>query len=477
MPRMRRVRLSLLVHALLLLSGASARAQTSRPAGAPIDWDALRTEAVALLSEYIRINTTIPPGNELVGARFLQRVLAREGIEARLLDTAEIGPGRANLYARLKGTGGKRAIALVHHIDVVPADRRYWSVDPFGGVVKDGYVWGRGAIDMKGQGIAHLVALLALKRSGLPLSRDVVLIANADEELLGAKGARVFVERHADLLRDVEFLVSEGVWNRVENGRLLFYAVGVAEKLNLSQRLTIRGTPSHGSRPNPDNPVVGLIRALDAVTRYEPPFDVSPEVARYFREVAPMYEGERRRWLEDVRAALADERARAWILSDPSWHSFLRSTVQVTVLSASDKTNVVPAEASAELDVRLMPGADTAAFLASLRRLVPDPRATWTRLFVVKPSLSSPTDTDLFRAVARVARARDPDAIVTTILTPGGTDLPWYRQLGITAYSVDPFRVERTEQARGLHGNDERLSVATLGDGVRFVYDLLRALQ
>ena len=473
-----RQRLIGLVTVLVMLSTTvEARSQAPSGHGTPIDWNALRSEAVGLLSEYIRINTTIPPGNELAGARFLQRVLAREGIEAQLLDTAEIGPNRANLYARLKGTGAKRAIALVHHIDVVPADPRYWSVDPFGGIVQDGYVWGRGAIDMKGQGIAHLVALLALKRSGLPLSRDVVFIANADEELLGARGAAVFVARHADLLHDVEFLVSEGAWNRVEDGRLLFYSVGVAEKLNFSQRLTVRGTPSHGSRPNADNAVLRLARALDALGAYEAPLSVSPEVARYFRDIAPMYEGERRRWLEDVRAALTDERARAWILADPSWHSFLRNTMQATVLTASDKTNVVPAEASAELDVRLLPGGDTAAFLASLRRLVPDTRATWTRLFVVKPSLTSPVETELFRAVERVARARDPGAILTPVMTAGGTDLPWYRQLGIVSYSIDPFRVERTEQQRGLHGNDERLSIATLGDGVRFVYDLLRALQ
>ena len=462
----------------LVLLPALAGAQASRRAtGTPPDWDALRDEAVGLLAEYIRINTTIPPGNELAGARFLQRVLAREGIEAQLLDTAKIGPGRANLYARLEGTGGKRAVALVHHIDVVPADRRHWSVDPFGGVVKDGYVWGRGAIDMKGQGIAHLVALIALKRSGVPLSRDVVFIANADEELLGARGAAVFVARHADLLRDVEYVVSEGAWNRVEDGRMRFYAVGVAEKLNFSQRLTVRGTPSHGSRPNPDNPVLRLVAALDTLGRFEMPLTVSPEVARYFHDIAPMYDGEQRRWLADVRAALADARARAWILGDPSWHSFLRSTMQVTVLAASEKTNVVPAEASAEIDVRLLPGADTAAFLASLHRLVPDPRASWTRLFVVKPSLASPVDTELFRAVERVARARHPGAIVAPVMTAGGTDLPWYRQLGIVAYSVDPFGVERAEQQRGLHGNDERLPVTALGDGVRFVYDLLRALQ
>src|SRR6185503_12878877 len=259
------------------------------PTSHSLDWDALGREAVALLSDYIRINTTNPPGNELEGARFLERVLAREGIEAQILDTTGLGPGRANLYARLKGRGGKRAIALVHHIDVVPADPRFWSVDPFGGVVKDGYVWGRGAIDFKGQGIAHLVALLALKRSGVPLTRDIVFIANADEELLGVHGAAAFVERHSDLLRDVEYVINEGAWNRVENGRLLFYSIAVAEKLNFSQRMTVRGTPGHGSRPNRDNPVPTLIAALGALSKFEAPLTMTPVVDRYFRGIAPMY--------------------------------------------------------------------------------------------------------------------------------------------------------------------------------------------
>ena len=460
----------------LLLPLCAARAQ-SRSAYDAIDWDGLRTEAVGLLSEYLRINTTNPPGNELEGARFLAKVLKREGIDVQLLDTAELGHGRANLYARLKGTGGKRAIALVHHIDVVPADRAAWSVDPFAGVVKDGYVWGRGAIDMKGQGIAHLVALVALKRSGIRLTRDIVFIANSDEELLGTRGAAVFVDRHADLLRDVEYVITEGAWNRVENGRLLFHAVAVAEKLNFSQRLTIRGTPSHGSRPNKDNPVVGLITALDSLARFEAPLTVTPSVARYFRDIAPMYTGEQRRWLGNIEEALEDDRARAWILGDPSWHSFLRNTAQITVLTASDKTNVVPAQASAEIDVRLLPGADTTAFLAALRGSVSDPRVTWTRIFPLKPALSSPIDTDLFRAVERVARQRAPDVIVTTSLVAGGTDMPWYRQLGIVAYGIDPFRIERSEQTRGLHGNDERLSVENLGSGLRFLVDLLLALQ
>src|SRR6185295_14625416 len=161
-----------------------------------------------------------PPGNEIQTALYLKRILDREGIEAQILDTAELKPaGRANLYARLKGNGSKKAIALVHHMDVVPADARYWSVDPFSGLLKDGYIWGRGALDMKSEGIIHLMAMIALKRSGVPLNRDIVFIANSDEEL-GSTGAIVFVKNHPDLLKDVEYLVTAGGDNLVTDGKL-----------------------------------------------------------------------------------------------------------------------------------------------------------------------------------------------------------------------------------------------------------------
>jgi len=432
---------------------------------------------VRLLSEYIRIDTTNPPGNELQAARFLRDVLKKEGIESEILDTAELGPGRANFYARLHGSGAKRAIALVHHMDVVPADKNALSVDPFAGLVKDGYIWGRGALDMKGYGIAQLMTLIALKRSGVTLARDLVLIANSDEELLGAKGAAVFVERHQDLLRDVEYVITEGTPNRVDAGRLVHYSVAVAEKLNYSQRLVSRGTPSHASRPNPANPVLRLLSALNRVASYESPLIVTPTVEKYFRDIAPMYQGDQRVWLADIRAALAHEQARAWVLSDPAWHAYLRDTAQITVLTASNKTNVIPAEASAELDVRILPGEAPEEFMTGLQAAVGDERIEWTRLFPLKPRLASPVDTELFRAVEQVARRRDPDAVVTTPLVVGGTDMPWYRQAGIVAYGIDPFRIDRLEHQRGLHGNDERLPVETLGDGIQFLYDLLKTLN
>ncbi len=198
----------------------------------------MQVEAVDVLRQYLRIDTSNPPGNELATARFLQAFLQKEGIEAVILDTAELGVGRANLYARLKGNGSKRAIALVQHMDVVPVTPAYWTVPAFSGELKNGFVYGRGALDMKGQGVAHLMALVALKRSGVPLTRDIVFVANADEEL-NSTGGIVFVEKHADLLKDVEYLFTEGGANVYRNGKLEYFSVGVAEKRTMWQRLVV----------------------------------------------------------------------------------------------------------------------------------------------------------------------------------------------------------------------------------------------
>jgi acetylornithine deacetylase/succinyl-diaminopimelate desuccinylase-like protein len=442
----------------------------------PIDWAPLARESEGVLSDYIRINTTNPPGNELLGARFLKAILDREGIEAQILDTTELGPNRANLYARLKGNGSKRAIALVHHMDVVPATPSSWSVDPFSGVVKDGYIWGRGTIDMKGNGVAQLMAMIALKRSGVPLTRDIVYIGNSDEELTST-GGLVFVKRHPDLLSDVEYLMTEGADSFVENGKVVYFAVGVAEKRTFWQRLTVNGVPSHGSRPTKQNPVPRLVAALYKISQYETPLHVTPGVDKFFRDIARTYAEPQRTWLSNVTVALDNPRAREWILSDVSWNAFLRNTISLTGLAGSNKTNVIPGVATADIDVRLLPDQDPAAFLETLKSLVGDTAVHFTTLLQPKTPLESPINTDLFHAIERAAHDREPSAFVTTPMETAATDRPTYRRLGIITYGFSPFLVPRPEIQRGMHGNDERLSVDNVGYGVHFLYDILRYAQ
>lgn len=450
---------------------------TALPAQRPLDWDSLARESQSVLSAYLRVNTTNPPGNEILGARFLKSILDREGIESQILDTTELGPNRANFYARLRGNGSKKAIALVHHIDVVPVNPASWSVDAFSGAIKDGYIWGRGAIDMKGNGVAQLMAMIAMKRSGVPLNRDIVFIGNADEEL-GSMGAIVFVQRHPDLLRDVEYLITEGGDNVLDSaGKVVYFGVGVAEKRTFWQRLTVNGVPSHGSRPTKLNPVPRLVTALYKISQYESPLRVTPGVDKFFRDISRTYPEPQRGWLSNVKVAVENPRAREWILSDVSWNAVLRNTISLTGLTGSNKTNVIPAVATGEIDVRLLPDQDTTEFLRTLQQIVGDTAVHFTHLGNTKTPLESPIETDLFRAIERAAHEREPGAFVTTPMETAATDRPTYRKLGITTYGFSPFKVPRAEIQRGMHGNDERLSVDNVGYGVRFFYDILRYAQ
>ena len=364
----------------------------------------------------------------------------------------------------------------MHHIDVVPAFASYWTIDPFGGEIRDGYVYGRGTLDMKGQGIAHLMAMIALKRSGVPLMRDIVFIANTNEET-GGTGAEAFVKHHADLLRDVEYLFTEGGDNPVVNGAVRYYGVGVEEKRPFGLTLVAKGVPSHGSRPTKQNPVPRLVAALDRVARYETPLHAVPGVARYFKALSAGYTGQQRKWLADVAAATKVPAARAWLTSDVYWNAILRNTISLTVLTGSNKNNVIPPEASAGLDVRLLPDQDPAAFLAQIRRVVADSAIEIIAPKTLKARMDNPVDTDLFRAVERATRDRDPRALVTTPMFTAASDRPAYRALGIITYGFDPFKVPSADMQKGMHGNDERLSLENIGFGVRYLYDVLRYAQ
>lgn len=461
---------------LVVLAVLAVSPSVSQSQSRPIAWDAISKEAQGILSDYLRINTSNPPGNEILAARFLKAILEKEGIEAQILDSAELGGQHANLYARLKGSGKKKAIALVNHMDVVPATASQWTVDPFSGVVKDGYIWGRGAIDMKGEAVAHLMAMIALKRAGVTLNRDIVFIANADEEFTST-GGLTFVNNHADLLKDVEYIITEATENSVVDGKVRYFAVGVAEKRTFWQRLTVKGVPSHGSRPTKENPVPKLVAALDKIAKYETPLHVTPGVDKFFRDISRLYPEPRKSWLANITKALENPEAREWILSDVYWNAYLRNTISLTGLNGSNKTNVIPPEATAEIDIRLLPDTDPAQMLATLEGLVNDTAVHWSTILGPKAPLESPIDTDLFRAIERAAKEREPSAFVTTPMQTGATDRPTYRKLGIVTYAIDPFLTEQAERQKGVHGNNERLSIVNVGFGIKYVYDILRYVQ
>ena len=435
------------------------------------EWRAAGREAASLLSQYIAINTTNPPGDEMLTARWLGAVLAREGIEAQVFEPR---PGKANLYARLKGDGSARPLILLNHMDVVLASPEYWKVDPFSGAEQDGYIWGRGALDMKGEAITQLMSLITLKRAAVPLKRDVIFLATADEEIGGGVGAGWFVEQHKDLVQDAEFLLNEGGTIRTDaGGRIEYYGVGTTEKSPFWLNLTAHGTAGHGSRPTPDNPVHRLVRTLARIAAYQTPLVVTPAVERYFRDLSTIEpDPGRRAALADVRAALRDTAAVRFLTADLTYNALLRNTISITGLTGSDKTNVIPPVARATLDVRLLPGQDPQAFLADLVRVVGDTAVEITPQGPNWPATESPVETELFRAIVAAAHERTADALVTTPPLPGFTDSHYFRRIGIVSYGVSPFPLSQAE-SRGVHGNDERVSVEDLTFGVHFLYDVV----
>ena len=362
-------------------------------------------------------------------------------------------------------------------MDVVPATPPTGASIRFPESVKDGYIWGRGAIDMKGEAVAQLMAMIALKRSGIQLNRDIVFIANADEEL-NSTGGIVFVKNHADLLKDVEYLITEATENSVMDGKIRYFSVGVAEKRTFWQRLSVKGVPSHGSRPTKSNPVPRLVAALDKIAKYETPLHVTAGSRRSFSATSHVFTLSREGAGSPTSTkAVKNPEAREWILSDPYWNAYLRNTISLTGLSGSIKTNVIPPEATAEIDVRLLPDTDPARCLRRSSR-------SWeTRRFISRccsrrrHRWKVRSTQNCSGRSRRPSKEREPSAFVTTPMQTGATDRPTYRKLGIITYAIDPFKVEQAERQRGVHGNDERLAVENVEFGTRYYYDILRYVQ
>jgi acetylornithine deacetylase/succinyl-diaminopimelate desuccinylase-like protein len=442
-----------------------------RASGAEPDWPAIESEAAKLLTDYIRVDTTNPPGNELPAAELLAAKLRADGIEVKVFETE---PGRGGVLGRLRGSGGARPIVLLSHIDVVPADASTWDHPPFGGVIDDGYVNGRGALDCKGTGVIEAMALLVLKRSGVALTRDVVLLATPDEEVGGQRGAGWVVREKWDELGDPEYVLNEGGAIHERSDGMRAYHVGVVEKTPLWLRLTARGEPGHGSTPRGESAVARLVRALDRVRRFEPRAEVVPEVDRYFRALSELYpEGRTRRRFAHLNETLANGDARREFMREPGDAALVRNTISMTVLQGSNKTNVLPASASAELDCRLLPGEDPDAFVERLRALVDDDGIEFTVLLRYPPS-SSPVDTALYRAIEQVA-ASENLRVLPEVLR-GFTDSHFFRERGVASYGFVPIEMAE-EDERTVHGLDERISLENLREGTRRLVQILRQLD
>lgn len=437
-----------------------------------IDWQAVGAEATDLLSRYLRIDTTNPPGDEERAAEFLAQALRERGLEPRLYRSA---PGRANLVARLRGEGQRGPILLLHHMDVVPADPTNWSSDPFGGEMRQGYLYGRGAIDMKGQGVMQLMALDLLRRSGRPLSRDVILMAVADEEMEGVHGTSWMVDHHWDQIRP------ELVWDEGGFGLSGFlgdgvvFLVAVAEKQVLWPRLVAQGEPGLASVPRGNNPIDVLLRALERISARPESPRLTSVTREMFHRLSAAASFPQSFLLAHIDHPLIWPLARRILTRDPEIDAMVRNLVTPTQVRAGEKENVIPQRAVAGLDVRLLPDEDPDAFLAHLERLVTDDRVGIELDHPPVPSSISPVEGEFFSALEQVLGERVPGSLVVPMQTPGGTDSRFFRRRGVSAYGLMPIVIGRGELRR-MHGVDERISLENLRLGTRVIYQALQSL-
>jgi acetylornithine deacetylase/succinyl-diaminopimelate desuccinylase-like protein len=429
-----------------------------------IDWPSVRAEALDVLVRYLRIDTSNPPGRERPAARFLGGLLEAEGVACEYIETA---PEREALVARLPGDGSRRALMLANHTDVVPVEAEYWDVPPFAGVVRDGRIFGRGAIDMKGTGVMQLFAVLLARRLGLPLRRDLVFVAVPDEEV-GSDLGMAWLVRHRPGLFDVEFALNEGGSGLADFGGrdARLFAIAVSEKEMCPLRLTTVGTPGHGSRPHADNSAVRLAETLAKLARWERPLTLGAAASDFLARLAA-----------GGLIASAGDRATVERLlrASPDTQATFQDTLNVTMLTAGIKSNVIPAKSEAIVDCRLAPGQTPEAWRAAVEAYIDDPRVQVSFVYArerSRPAVST-WDTELARVIEAVVREAFEDAVVTPAVSIVGTDNRFLRLLGIPSYGFIPCLLSQAERD-GFHANNEFLTVENFHMGLELMFEVVR---
>lgn len=418
-------------------------------------WAQVEQHALELLQQYVRIQSVNPPANTTATAALLKAELERNGLTPVLYSS---GPaGQTNLVVRLKGRdSSKKPLLLLNHMDVVPVDPKAWDVDPFGAVIRDGFIWGRGTLDMKGIAVQQLTALIELKKSGVQPSRDIVMLSTADEESSGVLGMQWMVANHpADI--DCEYVLDEGGMGTrdvLSPGKLVF-GVSVGDKVILWLRLHAKGTAGHGSQPIPDNANMILLEAI--------------------RKALALPEGGKPNPVVDEMRSKIGEFAANKFTS-----AIQRNTISLTTLTSGVgspvKVNVIPSSAEATLDCRLLPGTNAEEFLSDIKARINDPRITVEKISSAPDPGMSRSDTPLFYDLRKAILKAHPDAIVTPMLVPFGTDSVFLQRRGVIAYGFTPMILDAATAAT-MHSDKERIPVAEFLKGLHIYYDVLSGLE
>jgi acetylornithine deacetylase/succinyl-diaminopimelate desuccinylase-like protein len=445
---------------LLLVGPWLAVSLAAAPLPQP-NFPAALNETITNLSAFIRVDTVNPPGNETRGAQFLKAILDREGIPSEIL---ALEPARGSLVARLKGNGKKKPLLLMGHTDVVGVEREKWTVEPFAGIVKDGWIYGRGALDDKGMTTAFLEIF-----HKVPLDRDVIFLAESGEEGTTHVGIDFLVQQHWDKIA-CEYALNEGGRIHEVNGKVTYVGVSTTEKVPRPFLISAKGTSGHGSRPRPDNAIVHLCAAVAKIGEWQAPMRLNDTTREFFKRLAtisPAPDAFVFTHLEDPAVgALAQEKLR---LNFGTYHAMTRTTLVPTIIKGGFRINVIPGDALAQIDVRALPDEDVERLAAALRKVINDPQ-----IEVVPPVGGRPTalpsrhDNEMFGALERSQKRLFPGAITMPMMVVGATDSAQLRAKGVQAYGVGTVYADK--EVTGMHGNDERINAKGLGQFTEFIW-------
>lgn len=450
---------------LLALGFAAGTVLPAAPLPQP-NFPAALNEIVTNLSAFIRVDTVNPPGNETRGAQFLRTILDREGIPSEIL---ALEPARGSLVARLRGNGKKKPLMLLGHTDVVGVEREKWNVEPFAGIVKDGWIYGRGALDDKGMTTAFLEIFLLLHRHKVPLDRDVIFLAESGEEGTTHVGIDFLVAKHWDKIA-CEYALNEGGRIHEANGKVTYVGVSTTEKVPRPFLISAKGTSGHGSRPRPDNAIVHLCAAVAKIGEWQAPMRLNDTTREFFKRLATISSPADALLFRQLEDPAAGPMAQAQLrLNFGTYHAMTRTTLTPTIIKGGFRINVIPGDALAQIDVRALPDEDVERLAEAMRKLINDPQ-----IEVVPPVGGRPAappsryDNEMFGALERSQKRQFPSAITMPMMVVGATDSAQLRAKGVQAYGVGTVYADK--EVTGMHGNDERISVNGLGQFIEFIW-------